>query len=700
MAITTNLSNVSINSSGRVSFSGISSGIDFQDAVDKIIAAKQIPVDRLKTEVSTRDSKIAALEDLKDLLNALKSAVATLRGAVSVGGAGDAFKSKQAFASTTRTDGVTPSAAANLLGVSVTNAASTGSHTIEVLRTAKAHKIGSATFNSLSSDLGTARGLAANSISGSFDINGKTIQVLSTDTLPDLRDRINAANTGSSPTGVTASIVSISSTEHVLVLTSDKTGTPITLSNEVGGVLTSATGLGISDDGGTTLLNQLQKAETARFTADGLIDPDRFESQLILSDTALLNTYATKATYPGSFQITGGTGTATINYDATDSLQSLASKINLQTGTTGVTASVVADGIGYRLVLTEGANKAITLTDTSGLLADLGVDNNLVFERTSNTISDVFTGITLTLFQAEEGTKIKIDIEQNLSSIKADINSFVDAYNKVRVFLNTQQELDVQTLKPKDTAILFGSTTIREVETRLAQMVGIGVAGVKPEFSVLAQIGIDFVDNSALDDPLNADTLKVDTKKLDDALLKNPDDVRKLLSFDFSSSDPRVVLLDFTKDTNYNAAGFTLDITHDGTSVTAASLDGDPTAVSFSGNTITVTKGDATGLKLLYTGNTSVSGITLNYTTGIASEVSFRIEEFLDTSTGVLEEEIDQLKETNKLAQKKIDSQLERLERERTRLLARFARMEEALLSMNRILESINQITAAQQKKN
>ena len=66
-----------------------------------------------------------------------------------------------------------------------------------------------------------------------------------------------------------------------------------------------------------------------------------------------------------------------------------------------------AFGIRGNIDNTSGA--AITLADTDGLVAGLGIDNDLVIERDSNTVSDLFDGITLTLFQAEEGTRIKLD---------------------------------------------------------------------------------------------------------------------------------------------------------------------------------------------------------------------------------------------------------------------------------------------------
>ena len=211
--------------------------------------------------------------------------------------------------------------------------------------------------------------------------------------------------------------------------------------------------------------------------------------------------------------------------------------------------------------MTEGSNAAITLGDTNGLLAGLGVDNGLVIERASNTIGDLFDGITLSLFQAQEGTTINIDLDRDLTQVKTQITGFVDAYNAVKVFLNEQQQVDETTGEAtEETGILFGNRTIAEVQSALTNVVGGGAVGVDQNFSVLAQIGIDFVDNATLVDPLLNDTLQINSSKLDEALLNNPEDVRKLFAFDFSSSDPRISPLSFNGNTTYSASGYTLNI--------------------------------------------------------------------------------------------------------------------------------------------
>ncbi|MGE5146624.1 MAG: flagellar filament capping protein FliD [Candidatus Eiseniibacteriota bacterium] len=683
-----NLNSLTIDSNGRVSFSGLSSGIDFQKAVDAIIAAKKVPIDTMSTKVDTNNKQITALKSLQTLVTNLKSSLDTLRGAVSVGGANDIFKSKAAFAAVSRIDGATPAAAADLIGVNVTNAAVVGSHTLEVLRVAAAEKDASDAQASTTDPLGLA---------GTFQINGQDITVSAGDSLQDVADRINNANTGDTATKVTASIVSPSAGESYMVLTADDTGTAITY-GDAGGVLQS---LGVLD-AGLAAKNQLQAATTAQFKADGLIDKHVYTSEALANPNAALSTTHAGATYPGSFDITGSGGTATINYTASSSLTDIMNAVNLETGTTNVQASIQTDAAGSRLVLTELSDATMSVTDTSGLLGALGVNNQKIIERSSNTVSDLFAGTTINLFQAEEGTKIKIDVEQDLSKVQTQVGNFVTAYNALKVFLNTQTEVDPATGQPLSAdAVLSNSQTVKNLASSLSNMLGSGATGVSSAFQVLDQIGITLVDNTTLTDQTQASTLQIDSSKLNDALLNNPDAVRKLFALNFSSSDSRVTLIGYTGLPTYNASGYTLNLTYDsmagqvsGANVNGAGAGTSDGSVTINGNSLTATSTTgANGLQLLYTGNTDLSGVQLNFSLGLATQMYYLSTQTLDATSGSLQNEINTLTDQNSATQDRIDRGNASLDYQRTQLLNKFINMETALSQMNDALNQVQQLT-------
>ena len=86
---------------------------------------------------------------------------------------------------------------------------------------------------------------------------------------------------------------------------------------------------------------------------------------------------------------------------------------------------------------------------------------------------------------------------------------------------------------------------------------------------------------------------------------------------------------------------------------------------------------------------------SIDYTVGIGAELFFEVDEILDQSTGVVETEIDNLTDQNEFNEARIEEMRVRLEIERQDLLDRFLRMETALATANRILESIKQTTDA-----
>lgn len=380
----------------------------------------------------------------------------------------------------------------------------------------------------------------------------------------------------------------------------------------------------------------------------------------------------------------------TINYDATtDNLTTLRDRINTLAGGINISAEVVADGSGHRLVFTDTTGGAVTVADSDGLLADLGVDNDLVIERNSNTVSDLFAGTTINLYQAEEGTRIKIDVEQDLNALKQSIYDFVDAYNAVRTFYNEQNLTDSATgLKSEDAGPLFNNRTLKDLQSSFSDLIGSQVSGVDTAFASLATIGISLVPTAGLTDPTLKETLEIDEARLNEVLLNNSDKIKELFSFGFSSDNADVSLLGFADSTEYQAGGYTLNVTVSGGEITAADLDG--AAVTIDGNTLTVEEGPAKGLRLIYDPSADGSfSSDIHITNGVASEFYFLAESALDDKVGAIQSEIDSLQAHNEDTQRRVDRMEVRLDLYRDRMLSRFINMETQLARMDTIMEQI-----------
>ena len=73
-----NLNSLQVSEDGRISFSGLGSGIDFEAAVDGIIAAKRLPINRLEAKIKTNQSKLTALQTVRSLTVGLQESLQTL----------------------------------------------------------------------------------------------------------------------------------------------------------------------------------------------------------------------------------------------------------------------------------------------------------------------------------------------------------------------------------------------------------------------------------------------------------------------------------------------------------------------------------------------------------------------------------------------------------------------------------------------
>ena len=236
--------------------------------------------------------------------------------------------------------------------------------------------------------------------------------------------------------------------------------------------------------------------------------------------------------------------------------------------TTGTDATISAADAGGAVLQSLGvldgsgaAKNELQAAQNAELLVDgLGT----VIERQSNTVDDVFGGVTLSLFKAEPGTTIKLDVERDLNQVKSAIVDFVDAYNELRLFINQQALTEVPEDDETGAGVLAGTSALSEIRARLSAAIGGAVQGNDATFTVLAQVGITLRGASTVADPLQANTLDIDETKLDDALLNQADAVRELFAFQMSSSSPDVVLLGFDGDTRYSASGYQLNVAYSG----------------------------------------------------------------------------------------------------------------------------------------
>ena len=296
--------------------SGLSSGFDWRSMIDQLIAIEHRRVDIVEDRKSDYQAKLSAFQSVNTMLLSLKTQSVTLAKS-------DSFNVYTSSLTTTSANYT----ASDFMSVTTSADAAPGSHTIEMTSSssiAQARKISSKSFASYDEAL---------VLTGEFVINGRAVRVDDTDSLGDIRDKVNNVNSGSNATGVTASILTVSDTDYRLILTSDNTGkdafTILDASADTVNILqNTSTGLGFLDDT-TTIKNP---------TSDGA-ESERFSSSEVAVGSLLGLTSAQEG-----INITVGT-TSTLDIDlATESLTTIAGNINALDGVSASVENVTEDG--------------------------------------------------------------------------------------------------------------------------------------------------------------------------------------------------------------------------------------------------------------------------------------------------------------------------------------------------------------------
>jgi flagellar hook-associated protein 2 len=276
------------------SIQGLSSNIQWQDLIDQIISLEQArTLTPVTTQISKAQTSVGAWQSYQTLVAAVQTSATSLRDS-----AFDAVK----------TSGGTTAGGQTILTSSATSAATPGTYQTEVLSLATADKLSSASVADAAAPL---------HLPGEFWVNGRRVNVDDGASLSSLRDTINALNTGTSPTGVQASILSLPGAGARLVLTATQPGAGgVQLTDGSSGVLSS---LGLIDASAQSVTTANGGAETYRFA----------------DSTTALGTLLGATTLPPAANIVVGNTTISVDL-STDSLDSILQKIQ----TAGVSASV------------------------------------------------------------------------------------------------------------------------------------------------------------------------------------------------------------------------------------------------------------------------------------------------------------------------------------------------------------------------
>ena len=372
----------------------------------------------------------------------------------------------------------------------------------------------------------------------------------------------------------------------------------------------------------------------------------------------------------------------------------------------GVTASIVNDGAGSRLVLTSKETGAVNgfkleVTDADGINTDtnglsrLAYDptaaagagknadtlqvaqnanftiNNLPVSKASNTVTDAVAGLTLNL-KAQTTSPVNLEVGLDDTALKTTLDGFVTAYNKIRGNLKDQQQKD---------ATLSRETTPSTLERGLRNILREQVA----QYGIgLSDIGLSFDKDGVL---------SLNKTKLDTAVAADPSILEKVFANTATTTDARVKYLGANNMTQEGTFAVNVSTAYDGSNTIAGTING--VAGTGVGNTLTGATGDPSeGLQFSVVQGASGNMGTITFSKGLAERLSDWIGSLTDEG-GTLVSRTDGLTSRKSRLDDQEDRLNLRLEQVEKRYRAQFSALDSMLASMQQTSSYLSQQLAA-----
>ncbi|WP_294636675.1 flagellar filament capping protein FliD [uncultured Aquabacterium sp.] len=256
---------------------------------------------------------------------------------------------------------------------------------------------------------------------------------------------------------------------------------------------------------------------------------------------------------PPAFSAQTGKAAVRIDIASSDTLDDIRSKIN--SSGAGVSASIVQDGSGSRLVIQsrgtgaangfriqttdsqpttpgspglsmfaydpESGSSGTTLTQTASDAS--ATINGISVTSASNVLTNVLTGVTLTLNKTTGQNAINISVAQDKDAISKAVNTFATSFTALATLIKNDTKYDAGT---KTGGVLQGEGTALSIQSQLRAILS-GGTGSASSFKNLSSLGLEMS---------SAGTLTVNQTKLSSAL-NNTDEMKKAFAYASGATD-------------------------------------------------------------------------------------------------------------------------------------------------------------------
>lgn len=281
--------------------------------------------------------------------------------------------------------------------------------------------------------------------------------------------------------------------------------------------------------------------------------------------------YGTYASGPNTFALNGDKAAQTVTIAAgQDSLAGIRDAVNA--AGIGVSASLVNDGGGHRLVFTSkdtgaASSLKVTVSDGDGNATDAaglsrlaydpvlaaGSGKNLVqsaaaqdaalvidgiaVTSASNTVGDAIEGVTLNLLKTNASSPTTVAATPDVAAVKKSVETFVTAYNNATTAFRNLTAYNPTT---KSAGLLQGDSAASGVVGRLRGTLNAALAAFSGTFGSLSQVGVSFQKDGLL---------ALDGAKFQAAIDRSPEDLAALFARTARPTHDRVAFADAGPDT-------------------------------------------------------------------------------------------------------------------------------------------------------
>lgn len=252
------------------------------------------------------------------------------------------------------------------------------------------------------------------------------------------------------------------------------------------------------------------------------------------------STVVNKTTSPTTLTITQAGKHYDLSVPSGATLQQVRDSINEQFSTSGLSANILTDSTGSRLVLTSttmGVGSDLTLSGDSGL--DTGstvIDvpqnakytiDGIAMESKSNTIAEAVSGVSIKLLSvsptaagASAPTPTTISVTTSNSALKSGVKGFVDTYNALMKAMSAETKVTMGADGNPIAGALTGDASMRTLMNSIrAELNTLSGSGA---YKSLAQFGVSTDSTTGL--------LTIDDKKWDKAVATNAADITSIFT--------------------------------------------------------------------------------------------------------------------------------------------------------------------------